>query len=404
MEKQQEPNHQEKAMFPAWWLGFFSFLYKESRLDLMLSNQQVTKLLSGKIKNHDTGVLATVVSVQGSAYKREGAKMIVEATGDYHGMISGGCLESDVAASAEYVYRTGKTIVKKYELDEDLVWGLGLGCPGTVEILMEPIDSSDLWQGIADHYANQEAMVVCKILKDADSECLPLLVTKESVFGSFSDEYLQDHVVRIARQKLTRQTAQSESICFETRNSKEEIVFFDVHLPPPKLLIFGAGHDAVPLARISTTTGFETTVIDSRPAYNTKERFPTAHFLVEDSSQINVDSQTYIVIMNHHLERDAASLAFALKSDAPYIGILGPRTRTQRLLSHLKEEEIVFSPKQLTKLFSPIGLDIGAETPEEISLSIISEITAFRTGHQGGFLKNRPFIHKKSQMAVENPS
>ncbi|GHH99327.1 XdhC family protein [Neobacillus kokaensis] len=370
----------------------------------MESIQQITKLLSGMIKNNDTGVLATVVSVQGSAYKREGAKMIIEADGAYHGMISGGCLESDVASSAEYIYRTGKTMVKKYELDEELVWGLGLGCPGTVEILMEPIDSSDLWQRIADIYAKQEAMVVCKILTDEESACLPFVVTKEKVIGSFSDEYLQEHVVTIARQKLNRLTAQSESICFETRTSKEEIVFFDVYLPPPRLFIFGAGHDAVPLARISTIAGFETTVIDPRPAYNTKERFPTAHLLAEDASQVNVDPQTYIVIMNHHLERDAASLAFAIKSNAPYIGVLGPRTRTQRLLRSLKDEGVVFSPKQLTKLFSPIGLDIGAETPEEISVSILSEITAYRTGHQGGFLKNRPFIHKKSQMAVENPS
>ncbi len=368
----------------------------------MLSNEQVTKLLSGMIKNKETGVLATVVSVQGSAYKREGAKMIIKATGSYHGMISGGCLESDVAASAEYVYRTGETMVKKYELDEDFVWGLGLGCPGTVEILMEPLDSTDLWQRLAENYANHEAMVVCKILKNTDSEGRLLIVTKTNVFGSLSDDWLQESVVLIAKQKLMQQTAQSGSVCFETGNSEEKTVFFDVYLPPPKLCIFGAGHDAVPLAKISTMLGFETVIIDPRPAYNTKERFPSAHSLVSESRQVKVNPLTYMVIMNHHLERDAASLSFALKSEAPYVGILGPRTRTQRLIRHLKDEGIIFSTEQLGKLFSPIGLDIGAETPEEISLSIIAEITAFRTGHQGDFLKNRPFIHKKPHMTVEN--
>lgn len=369
----------------------------------MLSNQQMTNLLSGKIKNNETGVLATVVSVQGSAYKREGAKMIIEPNGDYHGMISGGCLESDVAASAEYVYRTGKTLIKKYELDEDLVWGLGLGCPGAVEILMEPIDSSDLWQRLAEGYDNNQAMVVCKILKYDDSDGQVLLVTKSDVYGSWADEYLQENVVSIAKQKLLRQTVHSEGICLETKSGKEETVFFDVHLPPPKLCIFGAGHDAVPLAKLSATLGFETTVIDPRPAYNTKERFPLAHSLVTGLQEMNVDSQTYIVIMNHHLERDAESLAFALKSDAPYVGILGPRSRRNRLMDCLKSEGMICTSEQLNKLFSPIGLDIGADTPEEISLSIMSEIIAFRTGHQGGFLKNRPYIHKKPKMAVENP-
>lgn len=368
----------------------------------MLSNRKVTKLLSGMINNNETGVLATVVSVQGSAYKREGAKMVIEANGDYYGMISGGCLESDVASSAEYVYRTGKSIVKKYELDEDLVWGLGLGCPGTVEILLEPIDTTSLWRRLADSYANDEAIVVCKILKNDDADAQVLLVTETEMYGSWQDEYLQENVVAIAKQKLRQQIDQSESIPLENKAGKQETVFFDVHLPPPKLCIFGAGHDAVPLAKVGTMLGYETTIIDPRPAYNTKERFPTAKSLVAGPQQVTVDSQTYIVIMNHHLERDMESLAFSLKSDAVYVGVLGPRSRSNRLLIRLKDDGIIFSTEQLKKMFTPIGLDIGADTPEEISVSIMAEITAFRSDHAGGFLKNRPYIHKKSQMAVEN--
>ncbi|MCM3570367.1 XdhC family protein [Neobacillus mesonae] len=369
----------------------------------MGSDQKVTNLLSQLIKKHESGVLATVVSIQGSAYKREGSKMIIEAGGGYHGMISVGCLETDVTESAEYVYRTGKTLIKKYELDHELEWAHSLDCPGTVEILIEPIDSSDLWQRLADFYAKNEAVVVCKVLKNDDSDSQVLLVTNKSVYGSWSDEYFQETVVSIAKRKLLRLTPQSESICIETRAGKEETVFFDVYLGTSKLCIFGAGHDSVPLAKTSAILGFETTVIDPRPAYNTKERFPFANLLSAASKQVNIDSQTYIVIMNHHLERDAEALAYALKSEAAYVGVLGPRIRTQRLLGHLKNEGIVFTPEQLKKLFSPVGLDIGADTSEEIGLSIMSEIIAFRSGHQGSFLKNRPFIHKKSQVPVEHP-
>ncbi|WP_066321682.1 XdhC family protein [Bacillus sp. FJAT-29814] len=366
----------------------------------MLSNRQITELLSSMIQNGQPGVLATVVTVQGSAYKREGAKMIIEPNGDYHGMISGGCLEADVAASAEEVFSSGNPILKKYELDEDLVWGLGLGCPGTVEILIEPIDSSRLGEQMADAYTKNQAIVVCKLL---ESEERPLLVTEANVFGdNWADEILQESTMMMAAQKLAQQTSTSETIFLTKKTGEEVRVFFDVTIPPPKLFLFGAGHDALPLADFGCTLGFQTTIIDPRPAFNTRERFPTAHSLLGETGQI--DSRTYCVIMNHHLERDMDSLAVALKSDAPYVGLLGPRIRRAKLMNHLKEQGTTFSNKQLEKLHSPIGLDIGAETPEEIALSIMAEITAFRNGHQGGFLKEKAFIHKPTRLLAEKKS
>jgi xanthine dehydrogenase accessory factor len=364
----------------------------------MLSNQQITELLSSMIKNEQPGVVATVVAVKGSAYKREGAKMIIEPNGNYHGMISGGCLEADVAASAEEVFSSGNPILKKYELDEDLVWGLGLGCPGTVEILIEPIDSSLMGQLMADAYAENQAMVICKLLESNER---PLLVTEENVFGdSWADEILQEYTMMRATEKLAQQTASSETL-FVTKKTGEEVrVFFDVAFPPPRLCLFGAGHDAIPLAQLSNTLGFQTTVIDPRPAYNTTERFPSAHRIMTQALG-DIDSRTYCIIMNHHLERDMEALAYALKSDASYVGLLGPRIRRAKIMNLLKEQGITFSNRELEKLHSPIGLDIGAETPEEIALSIMAEITAFRTGHQGGFLKEKAFIHKPTRLLAE---
>lgn len=366
----------------------------------MLSNQQVTELLSRMIKNHQPGVLATVVAVKGSAYKREGAKMIIEPSGDYHGMISGGCLEADVAATAEEVFSSGNHILKKYELDEDLVWGLGLGCPGTVEILIEPIDSSLTSQQMTDAYAKNEAYVVCKLL---ESEDLPLLVTDSEVYGdNWGDEILQESTVMAAMQKLAQQTASSETIFLTKKTGEEVRMFFDVYFPPPKLCLFGAGHDAIPLAQLSSTLGYQTIVIDSRPAFNTRERFPTAHSLLAQPGKM--DSRSYCVIMNHHLERDIEALAFSLESAAPYVGLLGPRIRRAKMMNHLKEQGVSFSNRELEKLHSPIGLDIGAETPEEIALSIMAEITAFRNGHNGGFLREKTFIHKHQHLMAEKQS
>ncbi|MFJ5716965.1 XdhC family protein [Neobacillus sp. NPDC093127] len=370
----------------------------------MQSNQNITERLSTMIKTNQKGVLASVVSVQGSAYKREGAKMIVRADGEYHGLISGGCLESDVSAIAVQVEETGIPMIKKYELNEELVWGLGLGCPGTVEILIEPVSFSADWKHLADAYVNAEEMVVCKVLQTKET-CSPLLlVTNSDVFGNWTDEVLQEMAVSIAHQKLRQQAAAPESICLKAKNGKEVFVFFDVHFPAPQLVIFGAGDDAIPLANLSAMLGFQTTVIDPRPAFNTKERFPLAEILIAGPEKYEnlsvIDSRSYIVIMNHQFERDTNALTFALQSAAPYVGLLGPRTRREKMIAHLQNQGIVFSKEEMKKLFSPIGLDIGADTSEEIGLSIMAEIIAFRNRHQGGFLREQSFIHQKPRIPV----
>lgn len=365
----------------------------------MTENQQMIIQLAGMIASKQTGVLATVVSVEGSAYKREGAKMLIRPDGEYQGMISGGCLEGDAVASAESVFQSGQSLLKKYELDEELVWGLGLGCPGIVEILLEPIGLTPDWQQLADIYNNGESAVICKLLQDGGSTAPFLLVTTSHVYGSWEDEFLQENVLSVAEQKLSAHGSLSESMVMITGTGEQVRVFFDVHFPPPRLCIFGAGHDAVPLARLSTMLGYETAVVDPRPAYNTKERFPGVFSLLAQPSQYEtihwIDSHTFIVIMNHHLERDTEALIFALRSAAHYVGVLGPKRRREKILERLKEQGIVFSKEQLEKLFSPIGLDIGAESSEEIALSIMAEITAIRRSHKGGFLKDRLLIHKK---------
>ncbi|WP_017755086.1 XdhC family protein [Calidifontibacillus oryziterrae] len=371
----------------------------------MVANQQIIELLSCMIKTCQKGVLASVVSVQGSAYKREGAKMIIDENGQYYGMVSGGCLEAEIVELSKEVLNSGKPILKRYVLDEDVVWGLGLGCPGTVEIFLEPIDCSHIWQDIGELYENQTAMIVCKVVKDEGNFNGSLLVlTDTNVYGAWEDAFLQESVMAVAKRKLSQQRAVSETIIFKTNNGEKAHVFFDVHFPPAKLCIFGAGHDAIPVAQYGNHLGFDITVIDPRPAYNTSEHFPSATRLLlspEHNGNLNfIDSRTYIVIMNHHFERDIETLAFSLQSDAPYVGLLGPIKRREKILAYLQEDGFTLTTEHLNKLFNPIGLDIGADSPEEIAVSIIAEITAFRNRHEGGFLKDKSIIHRKQQVLV----
>lgn len=335
-------------------------------------------------------VLATVVSVEGSAYRREGSKMVITSNGDTFGLISGGCLEADVIEVAKIVFQEQKPILKRYELDEDLVWGLGLGCPGIVNILIEPITIySPFYEEWVHLIQKNSPHITCKILRNENETVENLLVTEENKF----DCWKEDDVVLIAREKLIERNPKSEMIMIPGLGE----VFFDVYSPSPLICIFGAGNDAIPVAQMAHHLGFQTMVVDGRPAFNTKERFPHAKRLLKHVQELErvdfINQNTFVVIMNHHLQRDMDSIMIALKSNSHYVGILGPRKRREKMLTRLRETGEFFSVEQLGKMHSPIGLDIGADTSEEIALSIMAEIVAVRKGHNGSSLKNSYYIH-----------
>ena len=170
-------------------------------------------------------------------------------------------------------------------------------------------------------------------------------------------------------------------------------LFFEVSVPPPQLVIFGAGPDAAPLVREARELGFAVTVVDVREAFLTAERFPGATLVPAHFSRfaetVPLDARTFVVIMNHHLERDERSLSFALASEARYIGVLGPRPRYLTLMERMRAKGIAFDAASLSRVRSPVGLALGAETPEEIAVSIVGEIVAVLQGFEGGFLTGR---------------
>ena len=286
-------------------------------------------------------VLATVVKTVGSSYRRAGAHMLVLANGKTIGSVSGGCLEQDVIAHAELVRASGEAKLLSYDTtpEEDVLFGVGLGCKGVIEILVEPIST-----------AAEKLQVVDEIFL-------------EGSVGVIRHEYRGD------------------------------IVFEQTVHAPARLVIFGAGYDAVPLAQLASQMGFVVTVVDRRPAYVTKDRFPDANQVIVAGAanlpEFKINGRTVAVVMSHHYVSDRDYLRALLPLPLAYLGLMGPRRRAEKMLQEIREEGVMVGDELIAKLHNPVGLDIGAEGPEEIALAILGEINAVLAGHGGGMLREK---------------
>jgi xanthine/CO dehydrogenase XdhC/CoxF family maturation factor len=330
--------------------------------------------------------LATVVRVFGSAYRREGAKMLAHEDGSATCMISGGCLEPEVVEVAKGVIATGSPRLVRYDLDEDVMWGLGLGCGGAVEVYIEPLEEGSLLARWLELQAEGESAVLVTPLEGGEGR----LLLRED--GPPQGALAPSELARAAHEAAASLLAESSPRA-HMRAVEGAQVFFDVSVPPPELVVFGAGHDAIPLVAQAQTLGMRATVVDARPAYATPDRFPGARIVLahpqEFPERVRLTRHSYVVIMNHHLQRDQACLAYVLDSPAPYIGMLGPRSRFEKLLDALAREGRQVGPQDLERVRSPVGLDIGAEAPEEVAVSILAEVLAVQRGFPGGPLRQR---------------
>ncbi|WP_019587290.1 XdhC family protein [Deinococcus apachensis] len=327
--------------------------------------------------------LATVVGVRGSAYRREGTRMLVLDDGAQVCMLSGGCLEAEVVEVALEVIRSGIPALAHYDLSEDATWGLGIGCGGSVDVRVERVDPGDpVTAGWLAALGEGRAVALAVPL---NGEGRVLVLPSGEVVGCLPEEPLYTFAVEAARTRLRMREPRAVTLAAPDGTP----VFIDVNVPPPRLVIYGAGHDAVPLAAQAHALGYDLHVIDPRPAYLTPGRFPgaTLHLLSpEELDRFTPGGRAHLIVMNHHLDRDRVCLAHALRSGAEYVGVLGPRSRAEDLLHALEAEGVTFTPEQLARLRSPIGLRLGAEAPEEVALSILAELMAWRRGYGGGFL------------------
>ncbi len=343
-------------------------------------------------------VLATVVKVEGSAYRRPGARMLIPLYGAPIGTISGGCLESEVVKKAWWLTESGPVICAySTAADDDELssepsgekrYSFGLGCNGTVYILLERLEhpfAIPLLSTLRQVQERGEAAAIATVLKHVGHTGERMTLTAN---GQFSQPW--------SLASLTTQVQHDLSLVLEKRKSAlhryvgatEEIEVFLEYIPPARrLVVFGAGHDAQPLVSMASRLGWEVTVIDGRSQFARAERFPQANAVIVADSRAPFACYPQlrgaaVVVMTHSLAQDFQWLKSALLSDAVYIGQLGPKDRTEKLLA-----DIGISAD--ARLHYPIGLDLGGDTPESVALAILAEITAVLNGREGGMLKHR---------------
>jgi xanthine dehydrogenase accessory factor len=319
-------------------------------------------------------VLATVVQTIGSTYRKAGAQMLIAGDGRAAGLLSGGCLEADLMERARAVLDSGVPMLVEYDTrgSDDVLWGIGLGCEGAMTIVMQRLDRANDYQPYRfvdrcrhDHQTGRFAVVA------RASSSLPL----GAAFWTGGPSAPASVAARLAS---TTQAATTIDV------DGAKVLIVPVELPP-RLLVLGAGPDAMPLVEIAGLMNWQVTVRDHRPAYAVSDRFPRARRVVLQSpaglaADLHANHYDAAVVMSHHLLSDEAYLAALADSSVPYVGLLGPAPRRARLMSQIGSKADALSGR----LHGPVGLDIGARTPETIALAIVSEIQAVLAGRAGG--------------------
>jgi len=312
----------------------------------------------------EPAVLCTLVRVEGSSYRTPGARMLYYSDGFRTGMISGGCLENDTALRAQQILRSDRpaeTIIYDTTSENDLVWGVGLGCHGRVHVFIEKLPRPPRWTaGLAANLASRQPTSLAVVYRADNSALLGTHLTADLPAAAVSGVE----------------------------------IFREIIAPPPSLVIFGAGDDAQPLARLALELGWHVTIADPRPAQATPDRFPGAHRLVTGPVEnltglVDPVPEALGVVMTHHYVHDLPLMRQLLPRPLAYLGLLGPRMRTEKILATLEAEGLSITPEARARLHAPVGLDLGATTPEGVALSILAEMQARLAGRAPIHLRDR---------------
>ncbi|WP_339145928.1 MULTISPECIES: XdhC family protein [unclassified Sutcliffiella] len=310
-------------------------------------------------------VLSTIINVEGSSYRKEGAMMMMMEDGTQTGLLSGGCFENDLAANAADVLNTNssRTIVYDMKSKNDLIWGTGSGCNGTISVLLEKVDAQlEKHLNRVQNYLNQRMPILhVKRLSNYGTVLDYIFLTqKEDCFGEWNGEILPQLKNLFSEHK--KETGYIENM--------KDRYFFQVFNPKPRLIIFGATQDVRPLVNLAAKNGFHTIINDWRPAFCSRTYFPDAdeislEFPSTFLRDFSFSPDDFVIIMTHNFQKDQEILQTAITKKIQYLGVLGPRKRTLRLLEGQDIPDF---------LHSPVGLPIGAEGPEEIAISILADL------------------------------
>ena len=344
--------------------------------------------------DHSNAALATVVAVEGSSYRRPGARMLISESGETTGALSGGCLERDVCERARKVMQTGKPVVVRYDTtnEDDIVWGLGLGCEGVIDILIEPATTEHvrgLMQLLAECSESERCGAVATVFH-VEGDLDVTLGERAQLYpdGTVDGLLMLDSIFEDLRD------ATSSTVKRYTTPGGCVDVFLEVIPARTRLVIFGAGYDALPVVNLARSIGWHTTVVDTSARVSSRERFLNADAVLlcrpeEVLDNVSLTERTLVVTMTHNYLHDLELLRNLLPLSLRYLGCLGPKRRTERLLLEVAAGDERLASEYLVQLHAPIGLDIGAETAEEIALSIVGEIKAALSERSGSQLRDR---------------
>jgi xanthine dehydrogenase accessory factor len=355
------------------------------------------------------GVLGTIISTEGSTYQKTGAKCFISEDGILTGLVSGGCVEGDLKEYVDEILATGLPRIVHYDFqdEDDIVWGLGLGCNGKMNIFLEPYFPED----------KRNAAALDTFFSTALTKPIHRITivgsTDTSIRGTTwvvdpaSSELPGIPFIEILHDYIGKRHTQKNSL--SSIGGKDNLlVFYEFTTPPPKLNIFGAGPDAIPLVRLAKTLNWHIAVLDYRPAFANKEIFPEADQVIVypqgSVPGIDINQNSYVILMTHNFLQDQIILEHILNMSPAYIGLLGPKKRTDQLI---ETSEILRGNPMLHQIHSPIGLDLGSKTPEEIAFSILAEImVTYRGGGTGSRLsegKGESSLCLKEREAVLKP-
>jgi xanthine dehydrogenase accessory factor len=342
--------------------------------------------------------LATVVRVEGSSYRRPGARMLIGARGRLAGSVSGGCLERDVISRGLAVILSGEAQIAVYDTSDqdDTAFGASLGCEGRIEIFIEPVFPDRPWPlaeaaelirrehrpgALALVYRSEGTVTPGALVFRAGGKTCSWPEWKSAPSGLESD---------LAQVAATKKPL---SQTYAAMGGGIDVLLQRI-APPLRLVLFGGGHDVPPLVRLAKELGHEVAVVDRRADFAEAARFPGADCVIharpaDVAARVPLDSDAAVVIMNHHYETDAELLGLMLQKPLAYLGMLGPRKRTARILEELREKGASFTEAQMEKFHAPAGLDLGSENPEQIALCILAEVQATLNGRSGANLRDR---------------
>lgn len=360
--------------------------------------KQITEAYQNIDFSKTQAALATVVRVEGSSYRRTGARMLVLESGEWIGGISGGCLEGDALKKARLAMSQNKATLITYDTTDDDPYqiGVGLGCNGIIDVLITPLDPQNpnnavrQLQSCIDQRTPNLVVTVTGISKPHTNIALGNVFrfdNEEHFTEIFPLSQLNESLIPAIKEALD--TTKSISKEYTLEDGTKLTLFLEVIPPAIQLHVFGSNYDVYPMVRVAKELGWRVISV-CNPAKMHTSLSEMADAVVPKDYQPEIDDFTAAISMCHDYETDYRNLQMLLKTNIKYIGLLGPKKRTIKMYDRMNEEGIALTTEQEERIYSPVGLDIGAATPEEIALSVCAEIRAFFSGRDGNRLKFRP--------------